>query len=46
MVLALAAEEIAFWQVLLLIGAGVIVAVMALLSLLLYLVAPSKPACS
>ncbi len=35
MVLALAAEEIAFWQVLLIIGAIVIVAVIALLSLLL-----------
>jgi hypothetical protein len=38
MVLALAAEENAFWQVILLIGAVVIVAVIALLSLLLYLV--------
>lgn len=38
MVLALAAEEITFWQVMLLIGAVVIVAVIALLSLLLYLV--------
>ena len=35
MVLALAAEEITFWQVILLIGAVVIVAVIALLSLLL-----------
>jgi hypothetical protein len=38
MVLALAAKEITFWQVLLIIGAIVIVAVIALLSLLLYLV--------
>ncbi|MGH3766345.1 MAG: hypothetical protein ACRDS0_16360 [Pseudonocardiaceae bacterium] len=38
MVLALAAEEITFWQVLLVIGAVVLVAVIALLSLLLYLV--------
>ncbi len=38
MVLALAAEEITFWQVILVIGAVVIVAVIALLSLLLYLV--------
>jgi len=38
MVLALAAEEITFWQVTLVIGAVVIVAVIALLSLLLYLV--------
>ncbi|MGQ0775563.1 MAG: hypothetical protein ACT4NY_14280 [Pseudonocardiales bacterium] len=38
MVLALAAEEIAFWQVTLVVGAIVIVAVIALLSLLLYLV--------
>jgi uncharacterized protein YoxC len=38
MVLALAAKEITFWQVLLVIGAIVIVAVIALLSLLLYLV--------
>ncbi|MGH4008168.1 MAG: hypothetical protein ACRDTH_08445 [Pseudonocardiaceae bacterium] len=38
MVLALVAEEITFWQVLLVIGAIVIVAVAALLSLLLYLV--------
>ncbi|MGH3867964.1 MAG: hypothetical protein ACRDQ4_17935 [Pseudonocardiaceae bacterium] len=38
MVLALASEEITFWQILLVIGAVVIVAVIALLSLLLYLV--------
>jgi energy-converting hydrogenase Eha subunit H len=38
MVLALAAQEISFWQVLLVIGAVVIVAVVVLLSLLLYLV--------
>jgi uncharacterized protein YoxC len=38
MVLALAAKEITFWQVLLIIGAIVIVAVVALLSLLFYLV--------
>jgi hypothetical protein len=38
MVLALAAEEITFWQVTLAVGAVVIVAVIALLSLLLYLV--------
>ncbi|MEO7196462.1 MAG: hypothetical protein ABIZ05_16885 [Pseudonocardiaceae bacterium] len=38
MVLALAAQESTFWQVLLIIGAVVIVAVIALLSLLLYLV--------
>lgn len=38
MILALAAEEITFWQVLLVIGAVVLVAVIALLSLLLYLV--------
>jgi hypothetical protein len=38
MVLALVAKEITFWQVLLIIGAIVIVAVIALLSLLLYLV--------
>ena len=38
MVLALAAEEITFWQVILVIGAVVLVAVIALLSLLLYLV--------
>ncbi|MGH8573772.1 MAG: hypothetical protein ACREX8_14540 [Gammaproteobacteria bacterium] len=38
MVLALAAEEIAFWQVTLAVGAVVLVAVIALLSLLLYLV--------
>jgi hypothetical protein len=38
MVLALASEEIAFWQVTLVIGAVVIVAVIALLSLLLYFV--------
>ncbi len=38
MVLALAAEEITFWQVLLVIGAVVLVAVIALLSLLVYLV--------
>lgn len=38
MVLALAAEEITFWQVILVIGAVVIVAVIALLSLLLSLV--------
>ncbi|MGH4013927.1 MAG: hypothetical protein ACRDSL_08365 [Pseudonocardiaceae bacterium] len=38
MVLALAAEEITFWQVTLAVGAVVLVAVIALLSLLLYLV--------
>jgi hypothetical protein len=38
MVLALATEEIKFWQVLLAVGAVVIIAVIALLSLLLYLV--------
>jgi hypothetical protein len=38
MALALAAEEITFWQVILIVGAVVIVAVIALLSLLLYLV--------
>lgn len=38
MALALAAEEITFWQAMLLIGAVVLVAVIALLSLLLYLV--------
>ncbi|MGH3870908.1 MAG: hypothetical protein ACRDSR_05220 [Pseudonocardiaceae bacterium] len=38
MVLALAAEEITFWQVILALGAVVLVAVIALLSLLLYLV--------
>jgi hypothetical protein len=38
MVLALATEEITFWQVLLAIGAAVIVVVIALLSLLLNLV--------
>lgn len=38
MVLALAAQEITFWQVILVVGAVVIVAVIALLSLLLYLV--------
>lgn len=38
MVLALATEEITFWQVTLAVGAVVIVAVIALLSLLLYLV--------
>ncbi|MGH3812794.1 MAG: hypothetical protein ACRDUV_10110 [Pseudonocardiaceae bacterium] len=38
MVLALAAEEITFWQVILVLGAIVLVAVIALLSLLLYLV--------
>ncbi|MGH3943226.1 MAG: hypothetical protein ACRDTG_32310 [Pseudonocardiaceae bacterium] len=38
MVLALAAEEITFWQATLIVGAVVIVAVIALLSLLLYLV--------
>ena len=38
MVLALAAEEITFWQVILVVGAVVIVAVIALLGLLLYLV--------
>lgn len=36
--LALAAEEITFWQILLVVGAVVIVAVIALLSLLLQLV--------
>jgi hypothetical protein len=38
MILALAAEEIKFWQATLIVGAVVIVAVIALLSLLLYLV--------
>ncbi|MGH3693600.1 MAG: hypothetical protein ACRDRX_06325 [Pseudonocardiaceae bacterium] len=38
MILALAAEEITFWQVILAVGAVVLVAVIALLSLLLYLV--------
>jgi HAMP domain-containing protein len=38
MVLALAAQEITFWEVILIIGAIVIIAVIALLSLLLYLV--------
>ncbi|HEY2762770.1 MAG TPA: hypothetical protein VGJ13_01935 [Pseudonocardiaceae bacterium] len=38
MVLALATEEITFWQATLVIGAIVIVAVVALLGLLLYLV--------
>lgn len=38
MVLALAPEEITFWQVMLVIGAIVIVVVIALLSLLLYFV--------
>ncbi|MGH3480927.1 MAG: hypothetical protein ACRDRY_02975 [Pseudonocardiaceae bacterium] len=38
MVLALAAEEITFWQVILALGAVVLLAVIALLSLLLYLV--------
>ncbi len=38
MVLALAPEEITFWQATLVVGAVVIVAVIALLSLLLYLV--------
>lgn len=38
MVLALAAEEITFWQVILAVGAVVIIAVVGLLSLLLYLV--------
>lgn len=38
MILALADEEITFWQVTLAIGAVVLVAVLALLSLLLYLV--------
>lgn len=38
MVLALAAEEITFWQVTLVVGLVVIVAVIGLLSLLLYLV--------
>jgi hypothetical protein len=37
MTLALAAEEVAFWQVILIVGAVVIVAVIALLGLLLYL---------
>jgi HAMP domain-containing protein len=37
MSLALAAEEITFWQVTLIIGVVVIIAVIALLSLLLYL---------
>jgi hypothetical protein len=38
MVLALATAEITFWQVMLVIGAVVLLAVIALLSLLLYLV--------
>jgi hypothetical protein len=38
MALALAAEEITFWQVILVIGAVVLIAVIALLSLLLRLV--------
>ncbi|MDQ4011048.1 MAG: hypothetical protein M3228_10240 [Actinomycetota bacterium] len=38
MVLALAAEEITFWQVILAVGAVVLLAVIALLSLLLRLV--------
>jgi hypothetical protein len=38
MILALANEEISFWQVMLAIGAVVIVVVIALLSLLLYFV--------
>ena len=38
MALALAAAEITFWQVLLAVGAVVLLAVIALLSLLLYLV--------
>lgn len=38
MALALAAEEITFWQVMLVIGAVVLIAVIALLSLLLRLV--------
>jgi hypothetical protein len=38
MILALANEEITFWQVMLAIGAVVIVVVIALLSLLLYFV--------
>ncbi|HEU0087826.1 MAG TPA: hypothetical protein VFQ77_09270 [Pseudonocardiaceae bacterium] len=38
MVLALAPEEITFWQAILVVGAVVLVAVIALLSLLLYLV--------
>jgi hypothetical protein len=38
MVLALAAEEITFWQLILALGAIVLVAVIALLSLLLHLV--------
>ena len=38
MVLALAANEISFWQTILVLGAVVIIAVIALLSLLLYLV--------
>ncbi len=38
MALALAAEEVSFWQATLVVGAVVIVAVVALLSLLLYLV--------
>jgi hypothetical protein len=46
MALALANEEITFWQVILIIGAVVLVAVIALLSLLLSLVPPSKPAYS
>jgi hypothetical protein len=38
MIIALAGEEIAFWQVMLVLGAVVLVAVIALLSLLLRLV--------
>lgn len=38
MILALAAEEITFWQITLIIAAVVIIAVIALLGLLLYLV--------
>jgi hypothetical protein len=38
MVIALASEETTFWQVILVIGAVVLIAVIALLSLLLYLV--------
>ncbi|HEY6422534.1 MAG TPA: hypothetical protein VIY28_04645 [Pseudonocardiaceae bacterium] len=38
MVMALAAEEITFWQVILVVGAVVLLAVIALLSLLHYLV--------
>lgn len=43
MVLALAAEEITFWQVMLAVGAVVLVAVIALLSLLLRLVGSIEP---